>query len=172
MKPSLLFQPSGGRMLSSGHDAETCSRIALPLAGEAVFAIAARTVGELTFLPPAPCPQTCRPHGANHLMYCQNCGAVLGQDAKFCQSCGWPQSAVASPPISTTNAAQVSRQDAQPRKRPQSKIVLLIMGGVVLATIAKYESNSMMTSRSQKTEGFLMTTKVSFLPVRWPSSQT
>lgn len=68
-------------------------------------------------------------------MYCQECGSVLDQNARFCQSCGKPESPASSPAVPTTNAPQVSRQDSPPRQRPQSKILWLIMGGIILAVI-------------------------------------
>jgi hypothetical protein len=67
-------------------------------------------------------------------MYCQNCGAVISENARFCQSCGKPQTPVPPPPVPTNNAAQVSRQDPQPRE-PQSKILWLLIGGIGLAII-------------------------------------
>jgi hypothetical protein len=68
--------------------------------------------------------------GGASLMYCQNCGSVVTQDARFCQSCGRPQSlpqpSSQSPPAPTAVPQAVQR-------RPKSKILWLIMGGIVLA---------------------------------------
>lgn len=69
-------------------------------------------------------------------MYCQHCGSLLDQDTRFCQSCGKPQPPNSSPAVPPTNAPQVSRQDALPRKGSQSKIVWLIVGVIILAVIA------------------------------------
>ncbi len=69
-------------------------------------------------------------------MYCQQCGSVVDQNAQFCQSCGKLQSPGPSPVVPTMNASQASRQDAPSRKRPQSKILWLIVGGITMAVIA------------------------------------
>jgi hypothetical protein len=85
-------------------------------------------------------------------MYCQHCGSVLGENAVFCQSCGKSRSLVPSPTVSTRNAAQVSRQDAPPGKRPQSKIFLLIIGGIILAVFASMIGRSPSDSSTSTTQ--------------------
>jgi hypothetical protein len=67
-------------------------------------------------------------------MYCQNCGSVLGQDARFCQSCGKAQSpAQPLPPVPTPPIAAPIRA-VQPQK-PRSKVLWLVIGGIVLLVI-------------------------------------
>jgi hypothetical protein len=82
-------------------------------------------------------------------MYCRRCGAVLGQDANFCPSCGRPPAAVPLPIVSTANAVQVSEQDARPRQRPRPKTPWLIAGGIILGAmvviIARRASDSSAT---------------------------
>jgi hypothetical protein len=85
-------------------------------------------------------------------VYCQNCGAVLAQDANFCPSCGKPQTPASSPTVSTTNAVQISPLDALPRKRPQSKTVWLVMGGIILAVIAGIIGRSPSDSSTPSTQ--------------------
>jgi len=63
-------------------------------------------------------------------MYCQNCGSFVGENVRFCQSCGKSQAPVPLPVVPTPNAAQVPRQYAPPKK--QSTILWLVVGGVVL----------------------------------------
>jgi hypothetical protein len=67
-------------------------------------------------------------------MYCQNCGSFVGENVRFCQSCGKSQAPVPLPVVPTPNVAQVPRQNAPPKK--QSKVFWLIMGGILLAIIA------------------------------------
>ncbi len=67
-------------------------------------------------------------------MYCQNCGSALSQDARFCQSCGRPQSLPQPPSPPPMTPAPVART-IQPQQKPQSKIVWLVVGGVVLLVI-------------------------------------
>jgi hypothetical protein len=64
-------------------------------------------------------------------MYCQSCGSVLSQDARFCQSCGKQQ--VPPVPVVTPKspAAQVLVSPQQ-RKRSSSKILWSVVGGTVL----------------------------------------
>jgi zinc ribbon protein len=66
-------------------------------------------------------------------MYCQNCGSALSQDARFCQSCGKPQSLpqAPSPPVNPTPIART----IQPQQKPKSKILWLVIGGIVLLVI-------------------------------------
>ena len=45
-------------------------------------------------------------------MYCQNCGSVLSEDARFCQSCGRPQSLPQPPPPPPVTPASVQNQDS------------------------------------------------------------
>src|SRR5271167_1832136 len=75
-------------------------------------------------------------------MYCPNCGSTVSQNSRFCGSCGKPQSPVPSPAVSTMRTSQVSRQDAQPGKRPGSRILWLIMAGIILAAIVGIISKS------------------------------
>lgn len=63
-------------------------------------------------------------------MYCQNCGSVLDANARFCQSCGRPQSPVPPPPMAA--AAQVPQQNAQPKK---FKVLWLVIGGIILLVV-------------------------------------
>lgn len=89
-------------------------------------------------------------------MYCQNCGSVLSQDARFCQSCGKPQTlpqAPSSPPVTPTPIART----IQPQQKPKSKILWLVMGGIVLLVIiigmlGKSPSDNSGTESDQKTE--------------------
>lgn len=63
-------------------------------------------------------------------MYCQNCGSPVSQDARFCQLCGKrqvPPVPVVTPP-SPAAQALVSPQQ---QKRSSSKILWLVMGGIV-----------------------------------------
>lgn len=66
-------------------------------------------------------------------MYCQNCGSVLSQDARFCQSCGRPQS-FPQPPSPPVTPAPVART-IQPQQKPKSKVLWLVIGGIVLFVI-------------------------------------
>jgi hypothetical protein len=63
-------------------------------------------------------------------MYCQSCGSLLSQDARFCSSCGrqqLPPVPVATPPAPTSVLATPQQQ-----KRSRSKILWLVVGGIVL----------------------------------------
>src|ERR1700730_7744561 len=66
-------------------------------------------------------------------MYCQNCGSVLSQDARFCQSCGKQQS-LPQPALSPVTQAPVART-IQPQQKPKSKVLWLFVGGIVLLVI-------------------------------------
>ena len=87
-------------------------------------------------------------------MYCQNCGAVLSQDARFCQSCGRQQSLPqpSPPPLTPTPVART----IQPQQKPKSKIVWLVMGGIVLliiiAILGKSPSDNSGSNGGQKQE--------------------
>ncbi len=67
-------------------------------------------------------------------MYCQNCGSVLGQHAPFCQSCGKPQSLPQPPSPPPVTPAPVART-IQPQQKPKSKVLWLVIGGIVLLVI-------------------------------------
>jgi hypothetical protein len=69
-------------------------------------------------------------------MYCQNCGSAISANARFCESCGQPQSAVPTPIVPTPHPAQISRQDMQPIRRPKSMMFWFSMVGISLAIIA------------------------------------
>ena len=89
-------------------------------------------------------------------MYCQNCGSVLSQDARFCQSCGKPQSLPQPPSPPPVTPAPIPRT-IQPQQKPRSKILWLVMGGIVLLVIiigmlGKSPSDNSSTENSQKTE--------------------
>ena len=62
-------------------------------------------------------------------MYCQRCGSVLGQNARFCQSCGNPQPPVPQPIVSTPSVAQAVPHVQKPQS---SKTLWIVIGGVVL----------------------------------------
>lgn len=66
-------------------------------------------------------------------MYCQNCGSVLSQDARFCQSCGRAQSLPQPAPSPVTQAPVV--RTIQPQQKPKSKVLWLFVGGIVLLVI-------------------------------------
>jgi hypothetical protein len=89
-------------------------------------------------------------------MYCQNCGSVLSQDARFCQSCGKPQSLPQPPSPPPVTSAPVART-IQPQQKPKSKILWLVIGGIVLLVIiigmlGKSPSDNSGTESGQKTE--------------------
>jgi len=89
-------------------------------------------------------------------MYCQNCGSVLGQDARFCQSCGKPQSLPQPPSPLSVTPAPIART-IQPQQKPKSKVLWLVIGGIVLLVIiigmlGKSPSDNSGTESSQKTE--------------------
>jgi zinc-ribbon domain len=65
-------------------------------------------------------------------MYCQNCGSALSQDARFCQSCGRPQS-LPQPPSPRPVTPAPTPQPVQ--QKPKSNIVWLAVGGIVLLVI-------------------------------------
>lgn len=45
-------------------------------------------------------------------MYCQNCGAELNEEARFCPACGKEQRAeAASPPVSSENAPAITKEE-------------------------------------------------------------
>jgi hypothetical protein len=67
-------------------------------------------------------------------MYCQNCGSVLSQDARFCQSCGKPQSLPQPPSPPPVTPVPVART-IQPQQKPKSKVLWLVIGGIVLLVI-------------------------------------
>ncbi len=67
-------------------------------------------------------------------MYCQNCGSVLGQDARFCQSCGKAQSPAQPLPSVPTPPIAAPIRAVQPQK-PRSKVLWLVIGGIVLLVI-------------------------------------
>jgi hypothetical protein len=63
---------------------------------------------------------------------CSGCGQALQEVAKFCWSCGKPQPPVpSSPPL--RNAGQV--YNAQPGERPESKVVWLIVGAIIIFAV-------------------------------------
>ena len=66
-------------------------------------------------------------------MYCQNCGSVLSQDARFCQSCGKPQTLPQTPSPPPMIPAPIART-IQPQIKPKSKI-FGIVGGVILPVV-------------------------------------
>jgi hypothetical protein len=66
-------------------------------------------------------------------MYCQNCGSVLSQDARFCQSCGKPQTLPQTPSPPPMIPAPIART-IQPQIKPKSKI-FWIVGGVILLVV-------------------------------------
>jgi zinc-ribbon domain len=89
-------------------------------------------------------------------MYCQNCGSVLSQDARFCQSCGKPQSLPQPPPPPPVTPVPIART-IQPQQKPKPKILWLVMGGIVLLVIiigmlGKSPSDNSGTDSGQKTE--------------------
>jgi hypothetical protein len=63
-------------------------------------------------------------------MYCQRCGSLLSQDARFCSSCGGQQ----LPPVPTATPSAPIPVLAAPhqQKRSSSLILWLVMGGIVL----------------------------------------
>jgi len=67
-------------------------------------------------------------------MYCQNCGSALSQDARFCQSCGRPQSLPKPPSPPPMTPAPIART-VQPQQKPKSKILWFVMGGIGLVII-------------------------------------
>lgn len=99
-----------------------------------IFAFGCTAVAELCFLPRHHCPHR------EKYMYCQNCGSFVGENVRFCHSCGKSQVSVPLPVVPTPNVAQVPRQTALPKK--QSKVFWLIMGGILLAIIAGIISKS------------------------------
>ena len=64
-------------------------------------------------------------------MYCQRCGSVLGQNARFCQSCGNPQPTVVPPSVPAPSVVQAAPQ----LQKQQSKTLWIVIGGVVLLFI-------------------------------------
>jgi hypothetical protein len=66
-------------------------------------------------------------------MYCQHCGSVLGENARFCRSCG--QSQVPSSTV-TMNAVQVSRQGSNPKGNRNPSLWLICGGIIILGVIA------------------------------------
>jgi hypothetical protein len=67
-------------------------------------------------------------------MYCQNCGSVLSQEARFCQSCGKPQPLPEPLPPQPPLVAAPVTQAVQPQK-PKSRIFWIVVGGIILAII-------------------------------------
>jgi hypothetical protein len=89
-------------------------------------------------------------------MYCQNCGSALSQDARFCQSCGRPQTFPQPPSQPPMTQAPIART-VQPQQKPKSKVLWLVMGGIVLLVIiigmlGKSPSDNSGTESGQKTE--------------------
>jgi hypothetical protein len=87
-------------------------------------------------------------------MYCQNCGSALSQDARFCQSCGRPQT-LPQPPSLPTPAVIV--RTIQTQQKPKSKTLWLVIGGIVLLVIiigrlGKSPLDNSHTESGQKTE--------------------
>lgn len=72
-------------------------------------------------------------------MYCQNCGTALSQDARFCQSCGRRQipPQPPSPPLPQpiTQAPATRTVQPQPQQKPISKVLWLVIGGIVLLVV-------------------------------------
>lgn len=84
-------------------------------------------------------------------MYCQNCGSALSQDARFCQSCGKAQSpAQPLPPVQPPPIAAPIRA-VQPQK-PKSKVLWLVIGGIVLLVIIIGTLGKSPSDNSEKTE--------------------
>lgn len=67
-------------------------------------------------------------------MYCESCGSVLSQDARFCQSCGRPQN-LPQPPSPPSMASVPVARNIQPQQKPKSKALWLVIGGIVLFVI-------------------------------------
>jgi zinc ribbon protein len=66
------------------------------------------------------------------LMYCQNCGSVLSDGARFCESCGTPKSP-APPPIPPT--AGTLQRHAETKGQPRSKLIWLVPAGIVVLVV-------------------------------------
>ncbi len=74
--------------------------------------------------------------------YCEQCGAALGPDARFCGKCGWPVAQAAPPSPPQASAPTVSRAQAQacavaetmPKKKraPILGRVLAVLAGLAL----------------------------------------
>ena len=67
--------------------------------------------------------------GGESLMHCQSCGSLLGQDARFCSSCGRQQLPPA--PVESPTPAPVVATTQQ-QKRLITRRLWLVVGGIVL----------------------------------------
>jgi hypothetical protein len=104
-------------------------------------------------------------------MYCQRCGSVLGQNARFCQSCGDPQPPVPTPVVPAPDAAQAVTRT----QKPKSKIFWIVMGGILLVVIVSIlgkspsdnnESGREKTESSATTESGPTTQEVQFTALK------
>jgi len=85
-------------------------------------------------------------------MYCQGCGFVLSQDARFCKNCGKPQSPAVSAPMPSSVPAPTA-PIVRVEKRTRSRILWLVLVGLVLIIIVSQSpwDNSTSTGSSPTT---------------------
>lgn len=69
-------------------------------------------------------------------MYCHRCGAAVGQDARFCQSCGNPRPPVQPPTVAAPTVPQAVPKVAQAAAKVQKPSQIFWIVGAVLLVVS------------------------------------
>lgn len=97
-------------------------------------------------------------------MYCQNCGSVSNQGARFCQSCGKQQALPQKP------SSPIPSRVVQPRQKSKSKVLWWLIGGIVLMAIVIVLLDK--SSRDSNTEDATLKTEPSTTTESGQSAQS